>query len=95
MPLCSLDFPGIPLNLRGLLEVAGQYTEVEQALGRVVPEADTWTVQSQVRESWTVDIQSIIPQGQRVQHFHFMGKGTEAKEGKFAMPKAIEKKMTK
>lgn len=87
MPSCSLDFFGLPFYLGGLLEVAGQYTEVEQPLGREFPEADTGKVWSQGRESWTVDIQSIVSQGHGVQHFHFTEKGTEAKEGKFAMPR--------
>lgn len=34
--MCSPDFLGIPLNLGGLSGVAGQYTEVEQPLGRDV-----------------------------------------------------------
>lgn len=44
--LCSLDFPGIPLNLGGLPGRAGQYTEVEQPRGREVPEADPGKMQS-------------------------------------------------
>lgn len=46
----SLDFPSIPLNLRGLPGVAGHHTEVEKPLDKEVPEPNLGKGQSWGRE---------------------------------------------